>query len=372
MMKKGFTLLEVLLVIAAIGILAAIVIVAINPNRQLSQVRDTERQSDVNALSKAMEQYLIDHGEYPAGITNQYQPVCNEAITTDCVDLSGDLVSTYLAGVPEDPDPSSPYYIAIHPENNKISVIASGVEVANEVSINRFFDLRTIDIDIDNTSNSNILTNYQVPVTLSYQPGMEPDFSDVRFRNTGGQELDFWLETYSLNTQALFWVEVDTVATSSVTAIEAVYYDTDTFTKTSSVSETFLPNQIYIESRACNNTTLCNYTDNNNEFEQLITNAPTLFGSGYVNSINQSNNPYGGSDYYFLRYRVLFVPDVTGPHGFRVNSDDASEVELRSAGDTNSTNVIAHWYGGHGTSSGCSTGGTQGSRNFTAGVSSLA
>lgn len=74
-MKKGFTLLEILLVIAAIGVLAAIVIVAINPNRQLSQVRDTERQSDVNALSKAMEQYLIDQGEYPAGITNEYQRI---------------------------------------------------------------------------------------------------------------------------------------------------------------------------------------------------------------------------------------------------------------------------------------------------------
>lgn len=116
--KEGFTLLEVLLVIATIGILAAIVIVAINPNRQLSQVRDTERQSDVNAWSKAMEQVLIDQGEYSAGITNQYQPVCNDVVTAACVDLSGDLVSAYVADVPEDPDPSNHYYIAIHPENN--------------------------------------------------------------------------------------------------------------------------------------------------------------------------------------------------------------------------------------------------------------
>jgi prepilin-type N-terminal cleavage/methylation domain-containing protein len=44
---KGFTLLEILLTITLIGILATITLIAINPNRQLGQSRDLNRQKDI-------------------------------------------------------------------------------------------------------------------------------------------------------------------------------------------------------------------------------------------------------------------------------------------------------------------------------------
>jgi prepilin-type N-terminal cleavage/methylation domain-containing protein len=85
--SKGFTLLEILLVIAAIGILAAIVLVAINPNRQIDQVRNAERRSEVNTLYKALEQYLIDNKNYPAGITTDKKDICINGNTSNCVNL---------------------------------------------------------------------------------------------------------------------------------------------------------------------------------------------------------------------------------------------------------------------------------------------
>jgi prepilin-type N-terminal cleavage/methylation domain-containing protein len=66
--QKGFTLLEVLLVVAAIGILAGIVILAINPQKQLDQLRDSGRESDVRTILDAVYQYHIENDEYPSPI----------------------------------------------------------------------------------------------------------------------------------------------------------------------------------------------------------------------------------------------------------------------------------------------------------------
>jgi type IV pilus assembly protein PilA len=136
--NKGFTLLEILLVIAAIGILAAIVLVAINPNRQIAQARNTARQADINTIQKAVEQYLIEKGSYPSSITTTPGYICNTGIeqvngSTNCsgrVDLR-ELVPTYLAGIPRDPQAtgtSTGYIIAINPDNNKISISAVQAE----------------------------------------------------------------------------------------------------------------------------------------------------------------------------------------------------------------------------------------------------
>lgn len=62
--NRGFTIVELLIVIVVIAILAAISIVAYNGIQ--SRARDAQRSNDVTVLLKALENYRTINGVYPA------------------------------------------------------------------------------------------------------------------------------------------------------------------------------------------------------------------------------------------------------------------------------------------------------------------
>ena len=63
--KNGFTLVELLVVVAVIGILSAALMTVINPIQQQKKARDSVRRGDLAKISSALEQYYADHNSYP-------------------------------------------------------------------------------------------------------------------------------------------------------------------------------------------------------------------------------------------------------------------------------------------------------------------
>lgn len=128
-LRYGFTLIELLLVIGIIAILASIVIVAINPTKQLGDARDAQRRSDVNSILNAVYQYAIDNnGSMPSGIpTGTGTEICTATGGEGCVDLR-DLIGDYLVDIPADPQaaPGSTDYFIYKDAGGRVTVSATG------------------------------------------------------------------------------------------------------------------------------------------------------------------------------------------------------------------------------------------------------
>lgn len=115
--NKGFTLIEILIVIGIMAILASIMLVAVNPSRQFKVARDTQRMSNLNALLNAIHENISE---------NKGDFVCNGSTrnisSTPLLvkygagypDYEGDiascLVPDYISGLPWNPGNSAYYF----------------------------------------------------------------------------------------------------------------------------------------------------------------------------------------------------------------------------------------------------------------------
>jgi prepilin-type N-terminal cleavage/methylation domain-containing protein len=147
---RGFTLIEVLVVMGIIAVLSTIVLVAINPSRQFAQSRDTQRTSNVTALLNAIGQRAVDNkGIFETDCLAGQIPATTTEIKsgTGGFDLYPCIVPVYMALLPVDPktgrfntatDYNSGYTVARDTATGRITVAAPGTEIATPaISISR-------------------------------------------------------------------------------------------------------------------------------------------------------------------------------------------------------------------------------------------
>jgi len=102
---SGFTIVELLIVVVVIAVLAAITIVAFNGVQ--ARARDSQRRSDVRAITKALELYKISNGAYPAATPSCWESSNAASFMEYLVAGAG---SAGIDSVPVDPVNNSSYY----------------------------------------------------------------------------------------------------------------------------------------------------------------------------------------------------------------------------------------------------------------------
>ena len=149
-LQKGFTLVEILIVLALIAILVGAVLVALNPGRQFANGRNSTRYSHLNTLMNAVSSNAAENngiftcasaGTVPATATEMGSAV-------GLYDIAPCLVTEYLSSMPIDPSDSDAdwtsetsyatgYTILQNATTGAITIAAPTAELEQTISITR-------------------------------------------------------------------------------------------------------------------------------------------------------------------------------------------------------------------------------------------
>lgn len=100
---SGFSFIEVLVVIAVLGVLLAVLLVAINPSRQFAQDNNTARKADVNLILDSIRKYADDNkGKFPKNMPAK-GATAEIVEGTGGADICSDISPLYLGQLPVDP-----------------------------------------------------------------------------------------------------------------------------------------------------------------------------------------------------------------------------------------------------------------------------
>lgn len=148
--KKAFTLIELIIVMAILAILISVVATAVDAPRSFAKTNDVQRISDIRNILNAIHEYTIDHkGILPPGLSINEQQLGNSVsgcvnlnrgcnVTNNiCLDLSTTLAD-YFKTIPKDPVNGSSaktnYSVSIN-SKNIVTIKACGAQGIEELSV---------------------------------------------------------------------------------------------------------------------------------------------------------------------------------------------------------------------------------------------
>jgi len=150
--RRGFTLIEILIVIGLIAVLAGVLIVALNPARQFAQARNAQRWNNIDTIMGAVISNLTDNrGTFTcgAGALPATAKVMADATSLPAGYNIGPCLSpTYAVSIPYDPsaagakwnsttDYNLGYTISQDATSGRITIAAPSAELSVTITMTR-------------------------------------------------------------------------------------------------------------------------------------------------------------------------------------------------------------------------------------------
>ena len=196
-------------------------------------------------------------------------------------------------------------------------------------------------ITINNTANSNALTDYQVAINLTYSSNFGcPDFSCIRFTNSSDNLLSYWIESKVDGSWAYVWVKVPSIPASSTATIYLYYGNTTPVSSASNGTATFILFSDFENGNTngwyCTQATIS--TTTSNVFHGSYSATVSITGADGWCYLNQSLNLN-----WFKWHGAIKRTDMTTDNGYGRICTDSACAAIQSAFVTWKDGIVKKW-----------------------------
>ena len=278
-MKKSFTLIELLIVIAIVGVLTSLIIPIVGNTR--AKARDAKRMEDLRQFQLALEMYYSDNNHYPiweegGGLSEPANP-----LITGTTSSPSFFTSQYMAkptGL-KDPLPSKYVYYYQSDATGSLYKGAAYMETSSGQqekaatdggTASKYYEAFTYkgaeqieltDAFLDqmmpgsnwfnpswskrapiqvSVPSGSTAADYQVKFTINYDSDMQTDFDDLRFIDDDQTtNLPYYIESKTDGSSAVVWAKIKDVITTTPQTIY-MYYGNPSVSSESNGDNTFL------------------------------------------------------------------------------------------------------------------------------------
>jgi parallel beta-helix repeat protein len=181
-------------------------------------------------------------------------------------------------------------------------------------------------VTIENTAG--LLIDHQVRIDVSYDSDMKSDFSDIRFTDSDGDILHYWVEEYTSSTSAVVWVRIPSISSQKTIY---VHYGNPSAVSKSSIQDTFLFGDDF-RNATLTNASINKFTHPSKQYvESGMYHISGLAGEETIAEINLTQFP----DDYIVEVVVRWIDSTNGSICISPRYQDRDDRYISSFNNTN-------------------------------------